>query len=207
MTVNVVAIDGPVGSGKSTVARALAEALGWSYLDTGAMYRAVTAEALRRGVDLFDGEALGALAAGVRIETLPVVRVDGRDVTEELRRPETNDAVSVVAAEPSVRRALVLQQRSFASAHPDGVVVEGRDITTVVFPDARVKVYLTASLDERTRRRGDEDPDSVVRRDRIDTSRHDSPLAVAPGAVVIDTTERSVAEVVKEIESCLTASR
>jgi CMP/dCMP kinase len=204
---DVIAIDGPVGSGKSTVARALAVALGWSFLDTGAMYRAVTIAALASHLDLADVAALAALASASVIETLPRVTIDGRDVTDELRRPDVNEAVSVVAAVPEVRAAMVVQQRRFADLQLHGTVVEGRDITTVVFLDASVKVYLTASISERTRRRGDEDAASVARRDELDAARAASPLRVAPDATMIDTTDKSVDEVVKEILACLPPRR
>lgn len=204
---DVIAIDGPVGSGKSTVARALAVALGWSFLDTGAMYRAVTVAALASHIELDDVAALTELAHRSVIETLPRVTIDGRDVTDELRRSDVNEAVSVVAAVPDVRAAMVAQQRRFADLQPHGTVVEGRDITTVVFPDAPVKVYLTASISERTRRRGDEDAASVARRDELDAARAASPLRVAPDATMIDTTDKSVDEVVKEILACLPPRR
>jgi len=213
----ILAIDGPAASGKSTVARAVARRLGWDYLDTGAMYRAVAAEALRAGVPLDDEESLTALARRVTIGFLsdgidPVphaVTLDGRDVTEEIRSPATDGAVSPVARVAGVRAALVGEQRRLAA---DGdVVVEGRDIGTVVFPHAAVKVYLTASSHERARRRlGDRaaagheaDIDEVARniasRDEIDSGRAVSPLAVADDAHVVDTTDLSVDEVVSLI--------
>jgi cytidylate kinase len=203
MTQDIIAIDGPAGSGKSTVARALARRLGWSVLDTGAMYRALTAEALHRGVDPADAESMADLAKGSFIVTRPRVSINGRDVEGEIRSDEVNVAVSVVAANPSVRAAMVERQRAVADAEPGGLVVEGRDITTVVFPHARVKIYLTATLDERTRRRGDEGPDSVARRDRADTSRAASPLRKADDALALDTTGLSVDQVVEEIVRCL----
>ncbi len=206
MTLNVVAIDGPVGSGKSTLARALAHALGWEFLDTGAMYRALTCESLHRGLDLDNDDVLGELAESVQIETVPRVTIDGRDVHDELRTARTNAAVSHVAVLPRVRSAMVHQQRAFAQRHAHGVVVEGRDITTVVFPDARLKIFLTASLDERTRRRGDEDAASIQRRDEIDSAREISPLRQAEDAMMVDTTDRSVSEVVEEILACLARS-
>jgi cytidylate kinase len=203
MTQDIIAIDGPAGSGKSTVARALAQRLGWSVLDTGAMYRALTAEALHHGVDPADAESMADLAKGSFIVTRPRVSINGRDVEGEIRSDEVNVAVSVVAANPSVRAAMVERQRAVADAEPGGLVVEGRDITTVVFPHARVKIYLTATLDERTRRRGDEGPDSVARRDRADTSRAASPLRKADDALALDTTGLSVDQVVEEIVRCL----
>ena len=199
MSHNIIAIDGPAGSGKSSVARAVAQQLGWSFLDTGAMYRAVTCEALARGLNVHDEAALSALAQSVVLTTLPRVTVNGRDVEDEIRSDEINVAVSIVAANPSVRRAMVTRQRELAAAQPVGTVVEGRDITTVVFPDAPVKVFLTASLDERARRRGEEGVDSVARRDEADSTRTASPLRQADDAVVLDTTGRSVDDVAQEI--------
>ncbi len=196
---DIVAIDGPAGSGKSTVARAVAAALGWSFLDTGAMYRAVTAEVLRLGLDPADAEAVGAVAASATISTVPRVEINGRDVESVIRGEAVNVAVSTVAANPAVRRAMVTRQRAWAAAQPNGTVVEGRDIATVVFPDARLKVYLTASLDERARRRGDEGAGSVSRRDRADEGRDASPLRQANDAVVLDTTDLSIDQVVEEI--------
>jgi cytidylate kinase len=203
MSSQVIAIDGPAGSGKSTLARALATSLGWTFLDTGAMYRAVTFEVLRRGIDLFDEDAVAEIAHASTIETVPRVTINGRDVHDEIRSEAVNVAVSVVAANPEVRRQMVRRQREFAAAQPVGSVVEGRDITTVVFPSATVKVYLTASLKERARRRDDETEASVARRDVIDSTRDASPLRQADDALVLDTTGRSVDEVVEEITQCL----
>jgi CMP/dCMP kinase len=195
----VIAIDGPAGSGKSTVARAVADLLGWSFLDTGAMYRAVTCEARFRGLDVNDAAAIAELARDVTLTTLPRVTVNGRDVEDEIRSDEINVAVSVVAANPEVRAAMVERQREFAGAQPLGTVVEGRDITTVVFPHASVKIFLTASLEERARRRGDEGEDSVARRDEADSTREASPLRQAEDALVLDTTGRDVEDVAQEI--------
>lgn len=200
----VIAIDGPAGSGKSTVARGVARELGWSFLDTGAMYRAVTVAALAAGLSPDDDASVAALAREVAIETLPRVTVDGRDVESEIRSDDVNEAVSVVAANPDVRASMVARQREFARAQPAGTVVEGRDITTVVFPDATLKVFLTASLAVRAERRGaDEDESSLARRDAIDSSREASPLRRADDALTIDTTERDVDDVIKEIVTCL----
>ena len=204
MTQKIIAIDGPAGSGKSTVARALASALGWAFLDTGAMYRAVTCEALDQGVDVNDQRAVAALAASLRLTTLPRVTVNGRDVEEEIRTDRVNAAVSVVAANALVRATMVARQRQWAAEQPLGTVVEGRDTTTVVFPEATLKVFLTASLEERARRRGDEGEASVARRDEADTNRNASPLRQADDALVLDTTGRAVDEVVGEIITCLT---
>ena len=195
----VIAIDGPAGSGKSTVARAVAALLDWSFLDTGAMYRAVTWEALRRGVDVHDEAAVAAVADDVTLTALPRVTVNGRDVEDEIRSDEINVGVSVVAANPQVRASMVTRQREFAAAQPLGTVVEGRDITTVVFPNASVKIFLTASLEERARRRGDESEHSVARRDEADSSRVASPLRQADDALVLDTSGRDVEHVAQEI--------
>ena len=200
----LVAIDGPVGSGKSTVARAVAERLGLDVLPTGAMYRAVALAALRRGLQPEDtssdtADRLTQVAREVTIEVDDGVRLDGEDVSDELRTPAVNHAVSAVAANPDVREAMVAHQRAWAEAHGGGVV-EGRDIGTVVFPDAAVKVFLTASDEARARRRGgDEDAADLARRDRLDSTRATSPLKAAPDAHVIDSTDRTVDEVVDEI--------
>jgi len=198
--VQVVAIDGPVGSGKSTVARAVAARLRLDHLETGAMYRAVAFAVLRRGVEpAADDPVLAEVAREVRMEVGERLVVDGVDVTEELRRPEVGRAVSVVAADPGVRAELVRRQREWV-AERGGGVVDGRDIGSVVFPDATLRVFLTASEEERARRRGgDETAADVARRDRVDSSRAASPLVVADGAVVIDTTDRSVDDVVDDI--------
>ena len=206
----VVAVDGPSGSGKSTVSRAVADDLGLEVLDTGAMYRAVTQAALSRGADLTDGDALGTLARTVVIEVTDVVRLDGVDVSEAIRGPEVTGAVSVVSAHPQVRDVLVARQREWAEARGGGVV-EGRDIGTVVFPDAPLKIYLTADEAERARRRQrDEEAaardtdvaavaDALARRDRLDSTRTVSPLQAAADAVVVDTTAMSRDEVVAHV--------
>jgi cytidylate kinase len=181
------------------VARAVADLLGWSFLDTGAMYRAITREALFQGIDVHDAAAVAALADGATLTTLPRVTVNGRDVEDEIRTEEINVAVSVVAANPVVRSSMVARQRELAAAQPLGTVVEGRDITTVVFPHASVKIFLTASLEERARRRGDESEDSVARRDEADSTRIASPLRQADDALVLDTTGRDVDDVAQEI--------
>ena len=199
----IIAIDGPAGSGKSTVAKAVAEGLGWSFLDTGAMYRAVTCEAILRKIDINDETALGVLASEAVITTLPRVTINGRDVEDEIRQDHVNIGVSKVAANALVRAAMVKRQQKWANDQPIGTVVEGRDITTVVFPNATLKVFLTASLEERSRRRGDESSDSVARRDEADSTREASPLRQAEDAIVIDTTGRDVDGVVGEIIRCL----
>jgi 3-phosphoshikimate 1-carboxyvinyltransferase len=198
----LVAIDGPAGAGKSTVSRAVARQLGLERLDTGAMYRAVAALALERGVAPDDAAAVAALAATAEIVVGPQVTIDGIDVTHKIRSPEVGRAVSVVAANPDVRTQLVRRQREWATAHGGGVV-EGRDIGSVVFPAAEVKVYLTASPEERARRRHDEAPEGVARRDRIDSTRDASPLRQADDAHHLDTTGRTVQDVVEEVLSWL----
>ena len=200
----VVAIDGPAGSGKSTVARAVATRLGIDYLDTGAMYRAVAFSAMRVGVDPEDSEGVANLARRMTLEVADSVLVDGIDATIEVRSPEVTRAVSVVAANLEVRKELVRRQREWAAAH-DGGVVEGRDIGTVVFPGAPVKVYMTASDEERAQRRSQEMLDmhydevaaDIARRDHIDSTRPYAPLTAAPDAVMVDTTTCSVDQVVE----------
>jgi cytidylate kinase len=200
---DIVAIDGPAGSGKSTVSRALAARLGVSRLDTGAMYRSVAWAALERGIDPADAAAVADIARKSEIDVGPdATRIDGTDVTNAIRSPEVSRAVSVVAANPEVRRHLVERQRDWAREHHGGVV-EGRDIGSVVFPHAVLKVYLTASAEERARRRDDEPSEGVARRDRIDSTRAASPLAKAADAHEVDTTGRTVDEVVEEIASWL----
>lgn len=199
----LIAIDGPAGAGKSTVSRAVAERLGLDRLDTGAMYRSVAWESLRLGVDPADHDAVARIADDAVIEVGLTVHINGHDVTSAIRTPEVSRAVSVVAANPDVRRALVKRQRAWAAGR-DGGVVEGRDIGSVVFPDATVKVYLTASPEERARRRGhDESADGVARRDHLDSTREASPLTEAPDAHLLDTTGRSVEDVVEEVLSWL----
>jgi cytidylate kinase len=177
--------------------------LGWTYLDTGAMYRAVTSRALELGLPLSHEAELQQLAAAVQMDTAGHVFVDDIDVSQRLRSPAVNEAVSAVAAMPGVRDAMVERQRAFVERAVVGVVVEGRDITTVVFPDARLKVFLTASLEERARRRGEEGAASIERRDEVDSTRAHSPLRQAEDAVVVDTTGLSVVEVTERIVQCL----
>ncbi len=190
----VVAIDGPAGAGKSTVARAVASQLGFTYLDSGAMYRSVALAARERGTKP------AAIAGGVRIELGDRVMLDGRDVTAEIRAPEVSEAASRAAADPAVRQAMVVEQRRLL--HGGDRVAEGRDIGTVVVPDAEVKVFLTADPAERARRRaaelGVEEATVLAEqtlRDERDRSREHSPLAPAPGAVVLDTTGLTFDEV------------
>ena len=206
----VIAIDGPAGAGKSTVASHLAERLGLAELDTGAMYRAVTWLALHKGIPLDDSEAVAHLAESMdlAIDDTAVV-VDGHDVTKAIRTPEINSAVSVVAANSGVRSELVRRQRAWAAGRR-GAVVEGRDIGSVVFPDATLKVYLTARPEVRARRRaaeiGETDERAIEQmaatlaaRDAYDSGRADSPLQRVDGAVVLDTSEREIDDVVEEI--------
>jgi cytidylate kinase len=200
--VRVVAIDGPAGSGKSTVARGLAARLGLAYLDTGAMYRSVAFAALRDDLDLTDLEAVAALAGRVAIDVAERVTVDGVDATVAIRGPEVTVAVSAVAANPGVRAEMVARQRAWAAAH-DGGVIEGRDIGTVVFPDAELKVFLNASEEERARRRrveaGEAVAADIARRDKVDSTRSVSPMKPADDAIVIDTTDRTVDDIVAEL--------
>ena len=202
----VVAVDGPAGSGKSTVARAVAARLGLSYLDTGAMYRSVAHAALCEDVDTDDGDRMADLARRLRIEVGETVMVDDVDCTIAIRSAEVTRAVTATAANPKVREEMVRRQRAWVEEQGGGVV-EGRDIGTVVFPNARLKVYLTASPEERARRRAAEAGQALAtdisRRDQADSSRAHSPLAVADDAVTIDTTERTVEEVVDEITGLL----
>ncbi|HVF32461.1 MAG TPA: (d)CMP kinase [Acidimicrobiales bacterium] len=202
----VIAIDGPAGSGKSTIGRRVAAALGLEYLDTGAMYRSVAFAALGRGIDPGDLEAVAALAPVLTIVVAEAVTVDGEDATAAIRGPEVTRAVSSVAANPGVRAEMVRRQRAWAQERGGGVM-EGRDIGTVVFPEAVLKVYLTADEDERLRRRameaGDEVARDIARRDRVDSTRAASPLYAAEDALVIDTTGRTIDEIVEEVLSKL----
>ena len=217
----VVAIDGPAGSGKSTVARAVADALGLPSLDTGAMYRALTWAVLDAGVDPADAAAVIGVAERLDLDVGPPVRVGGRDVNDAIRTAGVSAAVSVVAAVPEVRVRLVAAQREWIEVHGGGVV-EGRDIGTVVAPGALLKIYLVASEEERARRRLRQDdateapggaaPESpagdgaleatqaaIRRRDAIDSGRAASPLAAADDAVVLDTTGLDIDGVVAEV--------
>ncbi len=215
MTVQVVAVDGPSGAGKSTVARRLAARLGWRYIDTGAMYRSVGLAADRLGIALDDDPALDALCRRIRIGLEPDgagglrVLLDGEDVTGAIREHRVSDLASRVSARKPVRDAMGRFQRALGEARPS--VLEGRDIGTVIFPDALLKVFLTASDDERARRRADElrrrgEPvsfDAVLRdlrdRDRADSNRDHAPLKAAADAVHLDTTGLTVDQVVERI--------
>jgi CMP/dCMP kinase len=211
----VIAIDGPAGTGKSSVSRALARSLGARYLDTGAMYRIVTLAALRAGIDLADTRAIEAAAADTPLSVgydPDEVRayLDAEDVSQEIRGDEVTGAVSAVSAVPAVRARLVGLQRELA-AGPGNVVVEGRDVGTVVLPDADVKIFLTASAEERARRRNDQnvasgladDYDAVLadvkRRDDLDSTRVMSPLRAADDALVVDTSDMTESEVISHL--------
>ncbi|REJ33322.1 MAG: (d)CMP kinase [Bacillota bacterium] len=223
----VIAVDGPAGAGKSTVARRVAAALNYLYIDTGAMYRAIALAVLEEGVGPDDGAAVERLARGLDVELVPSaagnrVLLEGRDVTERIRAPEVSAAASQVAALPRGRRRMGQLHRR--SAGGGGVVMDGRDIGTVVFPDADVKVFLTASAEERARRRWlelraaghapslDDIRANIESRDRLDSTRDVAPLRKAEDAVEIDTTDKTVDEVVdqvlelvrKELDSCST---
>lgn len=217
----IVAIDGPSGAGKGTVARRVADALGYRHVDTGAMYRAVGWKALQEGLSLDDEHALGELARRAEIVVeAGGVRIDGHDVARAIRTPEIDRAATAVARLPAVRQALVARQRALGAA--GGVVMEGRDIGTVVFPDADVKVYLDASAEERARRRasdpahtgGQTGPQAVAQaiaaRDLSDTTRPVSPLVASADAVRIDTTGVSIDDVfarVMELVASITNHR
>ena len=215
----VVALDGPSGTGKSTVSKKLAAALGATYLDTGAMYRAVTLAVLRAGIDPTDAAAVPRVARvaelGMGTDPLaPAVRLDGADVEPEIRGLEVTAAVSAVSAVPEVRELLVAMQRELigvAIDDPGGMVVEGRDIGTVVVPDAGLKVYLTASADARAARRTAQDASDgresdlrsthadVQRRDALDSGRKVAPLRQAEDAVEVDTTDLDIAGVLEQL--------
>jgi CMP/dCMP kinase len=201
----VIAIDGPAGAGKSTVARGVAKALGFTYLDSGAMYRCVALAALERGIDPQDGDRLGELAWDLDIDfDGDSVRLDGRPVGGRIRSPEVTVASSKVSVHPQVRRAMVKRQRELIAA--GNYVAEGRDIGTVVSPDAPLKVFLTASEEERARRRAAEIGQSVEQvrremedRDQRDTRRRHGALRLAQDSVELDTTDLSVDEVVEKV--------
>lgn len=217
----IVAIDGPAGAGKSTVARALARRLGMGYLDTGAMYRAVAWLALDRGIAPDDGAGLAELAERNAVTLEPAddglrVVVAGRDVTSDIRGPEVTATVSEVSAHPGVRRAVTSAQRTLLA--DGGWVSDGRDVGTVVWPDAEVKVFMVADPEERAHRRHAEDEArgrhsdyravllDIVRRDRHDMDRAESPLRKADDAVEIDTTHLTVEQVVEAIEGLVRAA-
>jgi len=211
----IVAIDGPAGSGKSTVAKRVAQKLGYNYLDTGAMYRAITYTALKNNIDINNPKALAQLAADARLEFINEhmgiysdILINGQHVTDKIRLPEVDANVSAVSKVIGVRRGMVSQQRRLAGSN---AVIEGRDIGTVVFPDAAVKIFLTASEAERARRRAlqlesagesidrEQVKNAIRRRDYLDSRRPSSPLAKAADAVVVDTTDKDIDKVVQEI--------
>jgi cytidylate kinase len=202
----VVAIDGPAGAGKSTIARRLAGRLGFTYIDTGAMYRAVALWALRQGVDPGDMHRLEQLALAATIELPPGrIALNGEDVTDAIRTPEVAEAASKIAVIPGVRRAMVAKQRAIGQR--SSVVMEGRDIGTIVFPDADVKIFLDAQPTARVRRRFLEEcakgatigenalAEQMKERDRRDSVRADSPLTQAPDAIYVDSTPLTIEEV------------
>jgi cytidylate kinase len=206
----LIAIDGPSGAGKGTVARTVASALGYRHVDTGAMYRAVAWKARHEGLDLSDAAAVASLAARAVLDVNGRVTIDGHDVTTVIRTPAIDAAATIVAQHPAVRAVLVERQRRYAAG--GGVVMEGRDIGSVVFPDADVKIYLDAEPEERAKRRS-QDPahaastvigaegvaEALEVRDRMDRTRHVSPLMRAADAVYIDTTQLTVGQVVSRV--------
>ncbi len=210
----VLAIDGPSGSGKGTICRAVAERLGWHLLDSGALYRLVGIAAARSGVDLSDEEGLASLAAALDAEFRPAaddthVSLGGEDVTRELRAETTGNRASIVAAVPAVREALVARQRAFR--RPPGLVADGRDMGSVIFPDAEAKVFLTASARERAQRRHKQLLEKgidanlerlyveIAERDRRDSERAVAPLRPSDDAYYLDTTGMSIPEVVEDV--------
>jgi len=206
----IVAIDGPSGAGKGTVARAVAARLGYRHLDTGAMYRAVAWKARADGIDLADEHAVAALGERAHFDLENGrIAIDGHDVAAAIRTPDIDAAAAAVARHPAVRRVLVARQREYGAG--GGIVMEGRDIGTVVFPDADVKIYLDASPDERARRRAADPAHSarsvqisdvataLAARDRSDSTRAASPLAVAPDALVLDTTGMPLDRVIERV--------
>jgi cytidylate kinase len=219
----IIAIDGPAGSGKSTVARGVAKRLGFTYLDSGAMYRAVTLLALEQGTDLDDAEALRQLAAGASIELRErehdyvQVVLNGRDVSEQIREPRVTGASSRIAAHAQVRAALLEKQRALI-ANGDHVV-EGRDIGTVVAPGAELKIFLTADADERARRRASElerrglvadageVKAAIEQRDELDSTRSAAPLRTAEDAVKLDTTGLDAEQVIDRVVALVESAR
>ncbi|MEX0667528.1 MAG: (d)CMP kinase [Acidimicrobiia bacterium] len=211
----IIAVDGPGGSGKSTVSRRLAQHLGWLHLDTGAFYRAATLAVLRAGVNLaVDTEVAGAVRVRTFVQEGGRMYLDGEDVSTEIRSAEVTAAVSAVSALPEVRKMMVSHQRAWVAQHGRDVVVEGRDIGTVVFPEADLKIWLSASAEERSQRRAlqtGENPAVVMkeldRRDRADSGRSVSPLTPAEDAFHLDTSGMTVDEVVDRIVSLINLNR
>lgn len=214
-----VAIDGPAGAGKSTVAREVSKDLGYIYIDTGAMYRAITLKALRQGINLCDEAALTKLAedTGIRLaykDHTQVIYMDGEDVSSEIRLPVVSQNVSLVAKVPGVRLKMVEIQRGLAAE--GGVVMDGRDIGTYVLPDSQCKIFLTASPSERARRRAIDLENAgikvdlkqleqeIVMRDEIDSTREMAPLTIAHDAMLIDSSDLSFDEVVEKVKKCIT---
>lgn len=203
----VIAIDGPAGAGKSTIAKALSARLSMKYLDTGAMYRAVTYEAMLRDLDLDDQDNITLMAQECDLHVgIDRVIINGHDATSAIRGPEVTGNVSKVAANSGVRTEMRIRQQEWATAHGGGVI-EGRDIATVVFPDAVLKVFLTASPEVRAQRRVDQHGGNVseiaaaiAERDLLDSTRADSPLASSSDSVIVDTSDRAIDDVVDEIE-------
>jgi len=203
----VIAIDGPAGAGKSTIAKALSARLNMKYLDTGAMYRAVTFEAMLRELDLDDQSAITLMAQECDLHVgLDRVIINGHDATLAIRGPEVTGNVSKIAANSGVRTEMRMRQQEWATSHGGGVI-EGRDIATVVFPDAVLKVFLTASPEVRAQRRVDQSGGNVseiaaaiAERDLLDSTRSDSPLASSSDSVVVDTSDRAIDDVVDELE-------
>ena len=204
----VIAIDGPAGAGKSTIAKALASRLNMKYLDTGAMYRAVTFEAMLRELDLDDQGAITVMAQECDLHVgVDRVIINGHDATQAIRGTEVTGSVSKVAANSGVRTEMRIRQQEWATSHGGGVI-EGRDIATVVFPDAVLKVFLTASPEVRAQRRVDQSGGNVAEiaaaiaeRDLLDSTRADSPLASSSDSVVVDTSDRAIDDVVSELET------
>ena len=204
----VIAIDGPAGAGKSTIAKALASRLNMKYLDTGAMYRAVTFEAMLRELDLDDQGAITLMAQECDLHVgLDRVIINGHDATQAIRGTEVTGSVSKVAANSGVRTEMRIRQQEWATSHGGGVI-EGRDIATVVFPDAVLKVFLTASPEVRAQRRVDQSGGNVLEiaaaiaeRDLLDSTRADSPLVSSSDSIVVDTSDRAIDDVVDEIEN------
>ena len=207
----IVTVDGPSGTGKSTVSKAVAQRANLPHLDTGAFYRAATLAALRSGVDLEDADAVADVVAGLSVDQdNGRMFLDGADVSDEIRGDQVTGAVSALSAHPEVRQILVGLQRDWIAHHGGQGVVEGRDIGSVVFPDATLKVYLEARLEVRASRRAHQvgdDPDDVIeelaRRDHVDSTRDASPLTVPDGAIVVDTSDLAFDEVVERVLSLI----